>query len=520
VSHAAGDAAPDTARGAAPRAGSSAVGRAVARAARAVVRARLFVGIALTYAYFYQGGDPNQVTRVLLARAIVERRAPDITPDQRLTVDKAIVGSRVFADKAPGVSFAAVPVVALLDAADRAFDVPDDRGARRARMHALVVAIAGTAGVAAAWLVWTTLVLLGASRRIASLTTFAYAFGTLAFPFSTVLFGHQVAAALAMACFHRYARERTRAAAPSPGASAGVGALAASAIVVEYPAAILVGVVGAAFLARAWRRGGLARAIGFGALGAAPPLALHGAYLAWAFGSPFDLAYRHVVDPVFLSHTSTGLLGVGAPTASALRGALVSPFRGLFFFCPVLALTFAGLARWLADATVRAEAVVAAAAVVASTWFCCSYYAWHGDLSLGPRHLVPALPFFAMPIAFFARDGAARAALVALLALVSAAIVLACTAVLVHLPTGVPNPLYDIVWPALVRGDVAINRMDPYASVLHADAADNLGRMAGLGARASVLAPLAAIVLLLASYAPPGARRRGEARARRAEGSA
>jgi len=473
------------------------------RAARAIVRARLFVGIALTYAYFYQGGDPNQVTRVLLARALVERHAPDITPDQRLTVDKAIVGSRVYADKAPGVSFALAPIVALLDGADRVFHVDTaSRGARRARMHVLVVAIAGTAGVVAARLVFRTLLLFGVSRRVASLTTFAYAFGTLAFPFSTVLFSHQIAAALSIACFHLYARARVAARAPSLRAAAAFGAIAGAAVVVEYPTAIIVGIVGAAFALHALRTRSTARAAAGVAIGAAFPLAIHAAYLGWAFGSPFDLAYKHVVDPVFLSHTSTGLLGVRAPTGEALRGALVSPFRGLFFFCPVLTLMFAGFAGWLADRAARAEAIVASAVVVAATWFCTSYYAWHGDLSLGPRHIVPALPFFVLPIAFFARRGRAAAALVALLAIASAAIVFASTAVLVQLPTGEPNPLYDIVWPALARGEVAINRMDPYASVLHGDAAYNLGTLVGLGARASVVAPFAAIVALLASYLP------------------
>ena len=35
--------------------------------------------LAVTYAYFFQGGDPNQATRILLTKAIVDRGEPHIT---------------------------------------------------------------------------------------------------------------------------------------------------------------------------------------------------------------------------------------------------------------------------------------------------------------------------------------------------------------------------------------------------------------------------------------------------------
>src|ERR1700734_3795095 len=49
-------------------------------------RHRLFVLIGLTYAYFFQGGDPNQASRFFLTRSLVERHAVDITPDHPLTL--------------------------------------------------------------------------------------------------------------------------------------------------------------------------------------------------------------------------------------------------------------------------------------------------------------------------------------------------------------------------------------------------------------------------------------------------
>jgi hypothetical protein len=176
---------------------------------------RLFVLIAVTYAYFYQGGDPNQTSRLLLTQAIVERHALDITPGQSLTIDKSRVGARYFSDKAPGVSLLAVVPYAAARVAERATGLDGDALAvRRARMHAVVFVVVGLAGVAAAYFLRRSLLLLGCPRAHASLLTVAYALGTPAFPFSTVLYGHEVTAALLVASFYFILRGRGR----EPGA--------------------------------------------------------------------------------------------------------------------------------------------------------------------------------------------------------------------------------------------------------------------------------------------------------------
>ena len=75
---------------------------------------RLFVLVFVTFAYFHQGSDPNQTTRFLLTRAIVERGAADITPWHTRTIDKSEKDGRFYCDKAPGASWLAVPPYAVV----------------------------------------------------------------------------------------------------------------------------------------------------------------------------------------------------------------------------------------------------------------------------------------------------------------------------------------------------------------------------------------------------------------------
>ncbi len=73
----------------------------------------LFVLVFGVYAYFYQGGGWNQNSRFDLTRAIVEQGTACIDAYEFNTGDKARVEGRYYCDKAPGVSFLAVPVYAF-----------------------------------------------------------------------------------------------------------------------------------------------------------------------------------------------------------------------------------------------------------------------------------------------------------------------------------------------------------------------------------------------------------------------
>ena len=456
----------------------------------------IFVVIALTYAYFYQGGDMNTNVRLALTRSIVERHALDVTPYHTLSIDNGYFQGKYYSDKAPGISLLATVPYGLMRAAEKVAHLdPDQPEVRATRVHALVIVFAVLPGVLAAALLRWAAERLSIRTPTATLLAVGYAWGTSAFAYSTMLFGHQLAAALVLGAFCLFLQtaqtERTERA---RGTLLLFGALISWAWIVEYPTAFLSIVLGCSLLAdtapRAWLR-----TIAWIFLGASPALAVHALYAFLCYGSPWALPYQYVVEPVFRSHTSSGLFGIGIPTRDGLVGISISAYRGLFFYCPWLVLVFAGFGQWIRAGSLGKCGKCVLALIALHVTFAASYYAWDGGLATGPRHLVPLLPFLILPIAYFADRGRWQTLVTGLAILVSMLIMLPIVAVTPLLPFGDlarTNPLYAYVLPALVRGELANNWIDPYATGAHRDVSYNLGQLAGLPVYLSLWLPLAA----------------------------
>src|SRR5262249_25345534 len=75
------------------------------------LRVTLFLLLFASYAYFYQAGGWNQHSRFNLVRAIVNDGSFGVDPYNRSTGDQAVFDGHYFSDKAPGLSFAALPSV-------------------------------------------------------------------------------------------------------------------------------------------------------------------------------------------------------------------------------------------------------------------------------------------------------------------------------------------------------------------------------------------------------------------------
>src|SRR6185369_7396767 len=108
--------------------------------------------------------------------------------------------------------------------------------------------------------------------------------------------------------------------------------------------------------------------------------------------------------------------------------------RGLFFSSPVLVLGLAFLVAMLRRRDLRAEAAVCAAMALLFLAVNASFNGWHGGAAVGPRYLVPAIPFLALPLVFAFQ----RARIVTgVLAAASAVLMLIGTAVDPQCPLGV-----------------------------------------------------------------------------------
>jgi hypothetical protein len=450
--------------------------------------AALFALAFAAYAYFYQGGGWNASVRFDLVRAIVEQGTVRIDGYEKNTGDLAYRDGHYYCDKAPGLSFAAVPVYAA---------VYPLAGAGRLRGRFVsgaawlatvcVVALPSAAAVVMLYLLGEVLGLLPAWRAALAL---AYAFATLAFPYSTLFYGHQLAASLLIVAFGLLMRARWRGGPVSGGRLLAVGALLGAAIMVEYPAVLGVAVIVlyAACFVRPWR------SLGWLAAGGAPLLVALGAYHALAFGSPFTLPYAFSIDS---PRHQSALFGLGLPRPRVLYAVLVSPYRGLFYSGPWLLLAIPGAVRLWRDRGVRPEAAVAAAVPLLYLFMNAGLNDWHGGWGTGPRHLVPALPFLALAagglLAGRAPSRVERAACSLALAF-SAALMVVATSVQPEVPRWYGRPFEDFLIPAFAEGRLALNTLPIHTGTVHERReAWNVGELLGLEGRATLL-PLAVLV--------------------------
>ena len=266
-------------------------------------------------------------------------------------------------------------------------------------------------------------------------TAMLFGLGTMLLPFSTLFFSHVLAACLGFAAYYvlwlqRHAHRHVL----TIGAA---GLLSGLAIACEYPQGLLAVIL--AFYALG-RPPSFRRVMLFGGgvvVGAIPLLA----YNWWAFGSPLSDAYvatpaspvGHVKFLPFSLHAALDLLFAG---------------RGLLTVTPVLAAAVVGIVL-LDRRGRRGEAAFAAVVSIGYLIFNASYYMPFGGWSPGPRYLIDALPFLALPLAAaFRRAPAATVALGA----VSAANMFVATVTIPELPDSWSTTTW---WDRLAHGVLA-----------------------------------------------------------------
>jgi hypothetical protein len=439
------------------------------------------------YAYFYQGGGWSLNSRFDLTRAIVEQRTIAIDAFHENTGDKAQRGAHYFCDKAPGLSWLAVPPYAV---------------AHVVRPHALAAgayvstlfAVALPSALAAVVL-FDMAAGLGLSAAWAAALSAAYALGTLVFPYSTLFQGHALAAALAIGAWAFARDDRSRLA----GFLIGLG------VCVDYTFVFVAVALAIVTLVRRGTRGGLDLAIG-----GAPAAVALAAYHAAAFGHPLRLPY----DFVLQEHRHQGwFMGIAAPSPSVLVELLVGPYRGLFYSAPWLAGAIPGLfLLWRKGH--RAEAAVAGSVAAAYLLLNAGLVDWHGAWAMGPRYLILAIPFLAVGTIGLALDGRGQRAL-AVVAGVSVAFSMAMmlmgTAVKPEVPLDVRRPYAEFLWPRFRHGNLARNTQSiDSEGGTDARQAWNLGHLVGLEGLWT-LAPLAAWVGVTGTWLAQRARAGGGA---------
>jgi hypothetical protein len=437
---------------------------------------RLFVAAWLAYAFFHQGGGWNQNAKFATVRAVVEQgtfsldsylfyssaddtengfrfvRTPMIegtfglrdriyavtwpgtddlpvrgfsgdeppmsTHRVAATGDLAYANGRFYPNKPPGAAMLGVPAYFVLHGVERLAGLdPDDWWAltvnawlTTAFSVGLISALGCVVFFRCALLLW------GGRLSEATWTTIAFAFATLVFPYATLLYEHNIVATLLLSAFYFVLRSRE-----SPDSRWArlililAGAAAGYSVITAYSALVPVVALWVYACFRSGRKHGWLW-FGLGLIG--PGLVLI-CYNWTYFDSAFTTHYAFQ-NPLF-QEAGTFVTPPGTTQLVRLAALLASPFRGLFFSSPVLLV---GLAGWVAlwrDGK-RAEVVLTGSMLAYWLVFNACLIRWDGGWGVGPRFLIPALPFLALGVTY----GFVRAFKTTLILTTLSAVTMAC----------------------------------------------------------------------------------------------
>jgi hypothetical protein len=426
----------------------------------AVLLLLLFALFGASYGYFLQNEySYNVVCRAGLAANIVQHGRVDIDAFEHLTEDKAVRDGVYYCDKAPGMSFLALPATALFTAF-----VPIDAAAADSEgqtwpifLYLLTLTTSVFWSALAGVALFAYLKARTGDARAALIGAAAFGFGTPIWGWATSFFSHATAGALLLLAFialDSAARRIDSGKRVLWLAIAGGLALGTS-VSVEYtsaiPAIIIGATVGLTHLSRE-RLMPLIRlfAVAFVAavVSILPTLAYHNA----AFGSPFTTGYGFAA---VYEETRAGLFGVRLPDMNILGELVFGARRGLLWYAPVVvAAIVGGVWAWRQRET-RPALVMSALILGAFLFINAGFAYWLGGASTGPRYLTPALGFagLVLGLSWPSLGTWARRACVALLA-VSIAINLAAVAVDMAVTEDHANPLLDQVFPRFLAGEL------------------------------------------------------------------
>lgn len=479
-------------------------------------RAVLFVGLFISYAYFYQAGGWNQNSRFDLVRAITNEHTLNIDPFKFSTGDKAFFEGHYYSDKAPGLALTAVPLVAAVRPVLRAFGGdPEGYGGLALLSYLSTVFTAGLLTALAGVCLFTLCVELGASPAGALFAALTFGLATPIWTLATIFIGHAFSAALLVLAL----RAATRIGLDNPsrdrwhGAIVGLGA--GWATVSEFPAAIPAVLLAMLAAAHAWPLG-RARAtqiLGALALAAIACAAVLMAYQYACFGSPIHIAYSSEQG---YEGMQLGVFGVNLPKMIRLRELLFGAYRGLLPLAPSLAVGPLGLTVLMfRDARARRVAVVSS--IIAGYYILLNagYAYWEGGWSYGPRHLSPAIPFLCIGLApLWTMASRFFRSVLAAVSVYGAIVTLVAVSTMPLPPANIRRPLTELLLPAFRDGDLSLNTQSFAAGSVDADfrahrepkVAFNLGMKMGLTGHRS-LYPLG-IVMLACAFGLSGATAR------------
>lgn len=385
--------------------------------------------------------NANTTSRALPIVTWYESGTFQIDKYHELTVDKAYVNGHYYTDKAPLPTYVVLPFFGLLKAVGLV--EPNEAG------DLLGDHIFMLGGFITASLPFTLFLFFlfkrvqkhrsdGSAALLASLPFL----GSFIFVFTGTYFAHLMSATLllwGMICLEKNKYFLS-------------GFLSGLAFLSEYNLGMIVLVWGMFLLLRDRS----VRKFLLFSMGVAPSLLFQLAYNAYFSTSPFTFLYKY--------HNFSELdtnYGFVLPNWEPLWGLTFSPYRGIFFYVPILLIGLLILYRKLKTDGWK-SVLTGYVSIPFSIYFVfiASYFAWWGGWTYGPRLLLAITMIGAYKVVLWVVEHKRYSILLLTLSLVGLFIVLPAKGTIAYsAPTGILNPFSDLVLEGLVKGEFNPNNL-------------------------------------------------------------
>ena len=451
----------------------------------------IFLLMVVCYTYFFpRWADVSQNSRLNMVVAVVDDGSFEIGKYYKNTTDYAKIDGKYYSDKAPGVSFLAIPLYYGLNLALK-LPIVQSLTDRLGRSEAFQSTLRATGSGVNEQKVKFALLLILSSFALGVLPTAllcvlvyqfskkvtgneaasiigACSFGLLShvFAYANVLYGHNLSACILFGVFSILFNLD-----PSLGvqhakpisslALFGTGLLLGFSVITEYTTVLVVGILFVYAAWVLWKRRQLPQLF-WVALGGAIFVGVLMAYNATLWHSPFETGYKY--SELWQAEHQTGFMSITFPHIAAMWGITFGIFRGLFILSPVMLLPLVGFVFWFRQRRLRAAFCVCTASTLAFFTFNSSSVMWSGGFTIGPRYLLPAMPFYVAAMGFaldfiFAR-GKSKAWQMLWLAASAWSLVAIWGMTLANQsfpPDYLQNPYLQWAWPSWRDGNIARN---------------------------------------------------------------
>lgn len=363
----------------------------------------LFVLILCTYASFFSIGEWNQASRYNAIFATVENQDPNIpifsidafikSPQHNFnTGDWSFYDGHYYSNKAPGTTLLGILIYYPLYVIEKLVLNLNIESEQVALFNSwLLNFFISILPLALACIYFFKLVLLLKNDiRLACLLTISCFFGTLLFPYSQALWGSTTAAAFNIIGLYYFSQaclfSKDKA-----------GLILGIAVLFEYSSALIVIICLLTLLLSKNRR----QTIHF-LRGGMLPLCLYCIYHSICFGNPFMPATSYN-NPMFLDqHLAGGQFRL--PQISIALQLLFSGRCGLLTYSPIFIFLPWSFYAWYKSREKRVLLIVSMASCGLFFLMNCGFNGWHGGQVMGPRYLIPIIPFGVLGLSYVGKN--------------------------------------------------------------------------------------------------------------------